>query len=74
VPLDVTHPLDESESDAVRTALAAAGVSLQQHPAAYDSLWRRAAAREAVDAELSVDALGALASQDPGRDAGVIES
>jgi hypothetical protein len=74
VPLEVTPPLGKPEIDAVHAALVAAGVSVELRPAAYDSPWRRAGAREAVDDELAVDGLGALAPQDPGRDSGVVEA
>ncbi len=72
MPLDVTPRLGESETNALHAALAAAGMSVELRTA-YDSPWRRAAAREAVDGELAVDALGALAPQDAGRDSGVVE-
>lgn len=71
--LDVTPPLGQSDTDALHAALAATGLSPTTHQTVYASAWRRAAAREAVDAELAVDALGALAPQDTGRDAGIVE-
>jgi hypothetical protein len=73
VSLDVTPPLGKQETEALHAALASAGVSVALRPAAYDSPWWRASAQEAVDGELAVDALGALAPQDARRNPGVVE-
>jgi hypothetical protein len=44
-------PLTEDEQVAVQAALARAGVHIDGRPESYRSSWRRAAVREAVDAQ-----------------------
>jgi hypothetical protein len=47
--LRITPHLGDAEQEALRAALEGAGVSLAPHPRGYESAWRRAASREAVD-------------------------
>jgi hypothetical protein len=47
--LEITPELADAEREALRAALGKAGVSLEPRPHGYDSAWRRAALREAVD-------------------------
>lgn len=49
---EVVPYLTASESDAIRTALAEAGVRPDEPPVGYTSAWRRAAVAEAVEDEL----------------------
>lgn len=49
--LEITPHLDDAEREALRAALDRAGVSLEPRPPGYESAWRRAASREAVDNE-----------------------
>lgn len=48
MPFDLVPPLAASETQAVRAALAASGVTLGAAPAVYASAWRTVAAEEAA--------------------------
>ena len=49
--LEITPPVGDAEREALRQALTQAGVPLEARPLGYESAWRHAAAREAVENE-----------------------
>ena len=51
MPLEVRPTVPESHVALIERALARAGIRADGRPALYDSAWRRAGAREAVDNE-----------------------
>jgi hypothetical protein len=58
VTIDITPPVGDRESAAVRDAIVSAGVQLYPRPAAYDSAWKRVASDEAVDNDPDSQAAG----------------
>lgn len=54
--VEITPPVSEQESAALRDAIVSAGVPLDPRPPAYDSAWRRVAADEAVDNQPAAEA------------------
>ena len=49
--LEIRPQIDHAEREALRVALDRAGVSFEPRARGYESAWRRAASREAVDNE-----------------------
>jgi hypothetical protein len=49
--IEAFPPVPEAELQAIRLALRRSGMPLDGRPAAYESPWRRAGAREAIDNE-----------------------
>jgi hypothetical protein len=70
VELEVRPPLAAPGREALARALSAAGALADGQPAGHGASWRQAGLREATE---SADDLRALAAEDAGRNARVVE-